>query len=54
MEEAKRKKAQRKARRAERWHVKEIKNFFTKVFSPLIKLSNAAKERRKQKEEGGL
>ncbi len=51
IEEAKRKKAQKKAKTIEVLHIKEINNFFTKLFAPITKVLNTRKERKKQKKE---
>lgn len=51
IEEAKRKKQQRKAKLIEIFKVNEIKNFFTKVFAPITKAINASKEKKKLKKE---
>lgn len=51
IEEAKRKKQQRKAKLIEFFKINEIKNFFRKVFSPLTKWINARKAKKKRKKE---
>ncbi len=51
IEEAKRKKEQKKAKMIETLHINEIKNFFAKVFAPITRVINTRKERKKQKRE---
>ncbi|MCI5745076.1 MAG: ABC transporter permease subunit [Erysipelotrichaceae bacterium] len=51
IEEAKRKKNQRKAKIREFFHVNEISNFFAKLFAPINKVRNSIKAKKKQKEE---
>ena len=51
IEEAKRKKQQRKAKLIEIFKINEIKNFFRKVFAPFTKWINTRKEKKKRKKE---
>ena len=53
IEEAKRKKNQRRAKMVEFFHVNEIKHFFDKLFAPVTKLINASKARKEKKELEG-
>ena len=50
IEEAKRKKNQRRAKMVEFFHINEIKHFFDKLFAPVTKLINASKARKEKKE----
>lgn len=54
MEELKRKKAQRKAKINEFFHINDIKAFFTKLFAPINKALHNLKAKQKEKEEGGM
>ena len=51
IEEIKRKKNQRRAKRREALHIDEINHFFDKVTAPLVKRINARKMKKKEKEE---
>ena len=53
IEEAKRKKNQRRAKMVEFFHINEIKHFFDKLFAPVTKLINASKARKEKKELEG-
>ena len=50
IEEAKRKKNQRRAKMVEFFHINEIKHFFDKLLAPISKLNSAIKARKEKKE----
>ena len=53
VQEAKAKKEKRRQRRRKFFKVDQIKNFFARLFGPLIKMANARRQRKEEKERNG-